>query len=83
MQWRIKGMYRRNMYIRDQPNTILSMDRFSFQEAVIAEYIAALKLRSREELVNELIDVKFDQIEKLSDEELIVELNDQRRKQAN
>jgi len=76
-------MYRRNMYIRDQPNTILSMDRFSFQEAVIAEYIAALKLRSREELVNELIDVKFDQIEKLSDEELIVELNDQRRKQAN
>lgn len=83
MQWRIKGMYRRNMYIRDQPNTIVSMDRFSFQEAVIAEYIAALKLRSREELVNELIDVKFDQIEKLSDEELIVELNDQRRKQAN
>ena len=57
------------------------MDRFSFQEAVIAEYIEIMKSCSRDELVNELIDVKFDQLEKLSDEALIVELNVQRRKQ--
>jgi hypothetical protein len=57
------------------------MDRISFQEAVIAEYINALKSYSRDELVNELIDVKFGQLEGLSDEALIVELNVQRRKQ--
>ena len=56
------------------------MDRISFQEAVIAEYIGALKSYSREELVSELIEVKFCQLEKLSDEALIVELNVQRRK---
>lgn len=58
----------------------LGMDRISFQEAVIAEYIGALKIYSREELVNELIEVKFGQLEKLSDEALIYELNVQRRK---
>lgn len=57
------------------------MDRFSFQEAVLAEYIASLQSRSRNELVNELVDLKFSQLEKLSDEALIVELNVQRRKQ--
>lgn len=57
------------------------MDRFSFQEAVLAEYIGTLKSYSRDELVSELIDVKFGQLEKLSDEALIVELNVQRRKQ--
>ena len=57
------------------------MDRFSFQEAVLAEYIAGLQSRSRNELVNELVDLKFGQLEKLSDEALIVELNVQRRKQ--
>jgi len=56
------------------------MDRISYQEAVIAEYIGALKTYSREELVNELIEVKFGQLEKLSDEALIYELNVQRRK---
>ncbi len=57
------------------------MDRFSFQEAVLAEYISILRSCSREELVNELVDLKFGQLEKLSDEALIVELNVQRRKQ--
>lgn len=57
------------------------MDRFSFQEAVLAEYIDGLQSRSRNELVNELVDFKFSQLEKLSDEALIVELNVQRRKQ--
>jgi hypothetical protein len=57
------------------------MDRFSFQEAVLAEYIAVLRSYSREELLNELLDVKYEQLEKLSDEALIVELNVQRRKQ--
>jgi hypothetical protein len=57
------------------------MDRFSFQEAVLAEYISVLRSCSREELVNELVDLKFSQLEKLSDEALIVELNVQRRKQ--
>lgn len=56
------------------------MDRISFQEAVIAEYIGKLKLYSREELVSELIEVKFCQLERLSDEALIVEMNVQRRK---
>lgn len=57
------------------------MDRFSFQEAVLAEYITVLRSYSREELLNELLDVKYDQLEKLSDDALIVELNFQRRKQ--
>ena len=57
------------------------MDRFSFQEAVLAEYIGGLQSRSRSELVNELVDLKFSQLEKLSDEALIGELNVQRRKQ--
>lgn len=57
------------------------MDRFSFQEAVLAEYINVLRSYSHEELLNELLDVKYDQLEKLSDEALIVELNVQRRKQ--
>ncbi len=56
------------------------MDRFSFQEAVLAEYIGGLQLRSRSELVNELVDLKFSQLEALSDEALIEELNVQRRK---
>ena len=59
------------------------MDRFSFQEAVLAEYISALRTYSRDELVNELLDLKHDQLEKLSDEALIVELNVQRQKQGN
>lgn len=59
------------------------MDRFSFQEAVLAEYIGILQSYSRDELVNELLDMKYDQLEKLSDEALIVELNVQRRKQTN
>lgn len=57
------------------------MDRLSFQEAILAEYIGTLKSYSRDELVSELIDVKYGQLEKLSDEALIVELNVQRRKQ--
>ena len=57
------------------------MDRTSFEEAIIAEYIGALKSYSREELVSELIEVKFGQLEKLSDEALIIEMNVQRRKQ--
>lgn len=69
------------MYICGQPNTILNMDRFSFQEAVLAEYISDLQSRSRSELVNELVDLKFSQLEALSDEALIGELNVQRRKQ--
>ena len=59
------------------------MDRFSFQETVLAEYISTLRTYSREELVNELLDVKCDQLEKLSDEALLVELNEQRKKQRN
>lgn len=57
------------------------MDRFSFQEAVLAEYIQVLSKYSKDELFNELLDMKYDQLEQLSDEALIVELDVQRRKQ--
>lgn len=57
------------------------MDRFSFQEAVLAEYIQVLSKYSKDELFNELLDMKYDQLERLSDEALIVELDVQRRKQ--
>jgi len=57
------------------------MDRFSFQEAVLADYIQVLQSYSREELLSELLDVKYGQLEKLSDEALLVELNEQRKKQ--
>ncbi len=56
------------------------MDRFSFQEAVLADYIQVLQSYSKEELLSELLDVKYDQLEKLSDEALLVELNEQRKK---
>jgi len=59
------------------------MDRFSFQEAVLADYIQVLQSYSREELLSELLDVKYGQLEKLSDEALLVELNEQRKKQRN
>lgn len=61
----------------------LYMDRFSFQEAVLADYIQVVSTYSREKLLNELLDVKYDQLEKLSDEALLVELNEQRKKQRN
>jgi len=59
------------------------MDRLSFQEAVLADYIQVLQSYSREELLSELLDVKYGQLEKLSDEALLVELNEQRKKQRN
>lgn len=68
------------MYIRDQPNTIVSMDRFSFQEAVLAEYIQVVSSYTREELLSELLDVKYNQLEQLPDDELIDQFNVQRRK---
>ncbi len=57
------------------------MDRFSFQEAVLADYIQVVSLYTREELLNELLDVKYSQLEQLPDDELIVQFNVQRRKQ--
>ncbi len=57
------------------------MDRFSFQEAVLADYIQVVSTYSREELLSELLDVKSNQLEQLPDDELIVQLNVQRRKQ--
>ena len=74
-------MYRTVCTYVERPYTIGNMDRFSFQEAVLAEYINVLKSYSHDELLNELLDVKFYQLEQLSDEALIVELNVQRRKQ--
>jgi hypothetical protein len=56
------------------------MDRLSFQEAVLAEYVIKLRSYSRAELVSELLDQKYGQLEKLSDEALIYEMNVQRRK---
>lgn len=74
-------MYRSDVYIRDQPNTIVNMDRLSFQEAVLADYIQVVSSYTREELLNELLDVKYSQLEQLPDDELIVQFNVQRRKQ--
>lgn len=80
-QQSVGGMFRTHVYIRDQPNTIVGMDRFSFQEAVLADYIQVVSLYTREELLNELLDVKYAQLEQLPDDELIVQFNVQRRKQ--
>jgi hypothetical protein len=74
-------MFRTHVYIRDQPNTIVDMDRFSFQEAVLAEYIQVVNSYTREELLSELLDVKYNQLEQLPDDELIDQFNVQRRKQ--
>ena len=57
------------------------MDRFSFQEAVLADYIQVVSTYTREELLSELLDVKSGQLEQLPDDELIVQCNVQRRKQ--
>ena len=59
----------------------LYMDRFSFQEAVLADYIQVVSTYSRKELLSELLDVKSNQLEQLPDDELIVQCNVQRRKQ--
>lgn len=57
------------------------MDRFSFQEAVLADYIQVVSTFSRDELLSELLDVKSGQLEQLSDDALLKELHVQRRKQ--
>ena len=57
------------------------MDRFSFQEAVLADYIQVVSTYSRDELLSELLDVKSGQLELLTDDQLLTELNVQRRKQ--
>ena len=61
---------------------LMCMDRFDFQEAVLAEYIQLVSLYSREELLSELLDVKLVQLTHFSDDELVNELHVQRRKQG-
>lgn len=59
------------------------MDRLSFQEAILADYIQSISSLTRDQLLNELLDVKLKQLETLPDQKLTVELNEQRIKQRN
>jgi len=56
------------------------MDKSTFQEAILADYIRKIKSLSGEKLINELIQHKWTELESLSVEELSVEANEQRRK---
>ncbi len=47
------------------------MDRTTFIEMILADYIERVKHLSREELLNELLDLKYRVLESSSDDEVI------------
>lgn len=47
------------------------MDRTTFLEAILADYIARLSPLTRDELIQEVIELKFHILESASDEEVL------------
>jgi hypothetical protein len=47
------------------------MDSMSFREALLADYIAKVQCMTREELLQEVIDLKYRVLESCSDTDLI------------
>jgi len=54
------------------------MDETSFREAILADYIIKVQDWPRNRLLEELLDVKCRLLELASDNEAIIELNEQR-----
>ena len=55
-----------------------AMDETSFREAILADYIIKVQDWPRNRLLEELLDVKCRLLELASDNEAIIELNEQR-----
>ena len=57
------------------------MDKTSFREAILADYIMEAESWPRKKLIQELIRIKFHELESATDNEVLVKLYEQRTRQ--
>ena len=57
------------------------MDKVSFREAILADFIRKVESWPRKRLLQELINLKYSELESATDGEVIAKLYEDRRKQ--